>query len=164
MYSVQQVTTGFAGIQKTGQMKGFGWISGLDPVTPYRLGRKLKLEIPDGMVRLKKRNYWITQSPAGSRVWTARIPNKPAGTSDFWINALAFQLQDRYLTVDTSTVSEYRFLRCIPQPGINYRYNVGVKVVRKKVYILQCFFPDEIQEKRYFDTIKKNLASDGGAS
>jgi hypothetical protein len=164
VYTVQQVTTGFAGVQETGQVKGLEWISGLDPVTPYRLGRKLKLEIPDGMVRLEKRNYWITQSPAGSRVWTARIQNEPAGTSDFWINTLGFQLQDRFLTVDTSTVSGYRFLRCTPQPGVNYRYNVGIRVVKKEVYILQCFFPDEIQEKRYFDTIKKILASDGGAS
>jgi hypothetical protein len=43
VYTVQQVTTGFAGVQVTGQVKGLEWISGLDPYTPYRLGRKLNL-------------------------------------------------------------------------------------------------------------------------
>jgi hypothetical protein len=164
VYSVQQVTTGFAGIQQSTQMKGFQWISNLDPVSPYRFGRMLKLKIPDGMVKVKHRNYWITQSPAGSRIWTAKVPNNPEGTSDFWINGLAFELQERFLTVDTSSASGYRFIRCTPQQGVNYRYDVGIKVVRNKVHILQCFFTDEIQENRYFDNVKKILAADGGAS
>ncbi len=164
VYSVQQITTGFAGIQRSDQIEGFEWLSYLDPFYTYSFGKKLKLTVPDGMVDMNNKDYWITQSPAGSKFWTTTVPNNPSGTSDFWINAVAFKLKEQYLFVDTSSVSDYRFIKCTPQPGVNYRYYVGVKVVGKKIQLIQCYFPDELQENRYFTNIKKVLSANGGAS
>jgi hypothetical protein len=164
VYSVQQISTGFAGIQQSDQVEGFEWLSYLDPFNTYRFGKTLKLTVPDGMVSIKDRDLWIAQSPAGSKIWTTIVPNSPSGTSDFWINAVAFKLNQQYLFVDTSSVSEFRFLRCTPQPGANYRYYIGVKVVGEKIHLIQCYFPDELQENRYFTNIKKVLTNNGGAS
>lgn len=164
VYSVQQITTGFAGIQQNDQIKGFEWLSYLDPINTYRFGKMLKLATPDGFVKMKERKFWIAQSPAGSKVWTAVIPNNPSGTSDFWSSAVSFKLKGEFLSVDTSSVSEYRFIKCIPQPGVNYRYYVGLKVVGKEIHLVQCYFPDELQENRYLTNIKKVLTTNGGAS
>jgi hypothetical protein len=164
VYSVQQITTGFAGIQRSDQIKGFEWLSYLDPINTYHIGKILKLTTPDGFVEMKERNFWIAQSPAGSKIWTTVVPNYPSGTSNFWSNAVSFKLKGEFLFVDTSSVSDYRFIKCIPQPGVNFRYYVGLKVVGKEIHLIQCYFPDELQENRYLTNIKKVLTSNGGAS
>jgi hypothetical protein len=164
VYSVQQITTGFAGIQRSDQIKGFEWLSYLDPFNTYRYGKMLKLTIPDGFVKMNERKFWIVQSPAGSKIWTTVVPNNPSGTSDFWINAVSFKLKEQFISVDTSSISDYKFIRCIPQPGVNYRYYAGLKVVGKEIHLIQCYFPDELQENRYFTNIKKVLTTNGGAS
>lgn len=161
-FTVQQITTGFAGVTRT-NVRGFDWIGYLDPINSFRFGRKMKLPVPEGMVLVDRRDYWIAQSPAGSRVWTALVRNDPEGTADFWCDAVTCKLSEEFLHVDTSTAGGYRFVRCTPQPGVHYRYGVGIKVVGKSLQIIQCFFPDELQEKRYFDSIVKTLTA-GGAS
>jgi hypothetical protein len=163
-FTVQQITTGFAGIVRNDRIHGFEWMAFLDPVNFYRFGKRHKIPVPEGMVRLKNRNFWIAQSPAGSRTWTARVQNKPQGTSDFWIDAVACKLREQFLVVDTASAAGYRFAECTPQPGVNYRYRVGVKVVGTSICIIQCFFPDEIQEGRYFGAVIKALETAGGAS
>jgi hypothetical protein len=164
VYSVQQITTGFAGIQRSDQIKGFEWLSYLDPFNTYRYGKMLKLTTPDGFVKMNERNFWIVQSPAGSKIWTTVVPNNPSGTSDFWINAVSYKLKEQFISVDTSSISDYKFIRCIPQPGVNYRYYAGLKVVGKEIHLIQCYFPDELQENRYFTNIKKVLTTNGDAS
>jgi len=163
-YSVEQISTGFASFGAHQPVAGLEWISLLDPINSYRMGQRYDMTVPDGMVRIHDRNFWMVQSPAGSRIWTSLMPDVPQGTSDFWINAVAFALADQFPVVDTSSAAGFRFVHCTPHPGLNYRYSVAVRVEGKRVAVVQLYFPDEAQKERYFGAVVKALSGAGGAS
>jgi len=158
VFTVQQLKTGFT-YAAAGDLEGFEWIAHCDPLNANSFGKKLVLEVPTGMTALTKRPFWIAQSPAGCKVWTSQVRNMPKGTSTFWINAIACRMKEQYAQVDTSSIGGYRFVRCVPNPGVKYRYYVGVRVVDKDVQVVHCYFPDEVQEKRYLKSIQQVLVA-----
>ena len=97
------------------------------------------------------------QSPGGTRVWSGKLHNKPKADTRFWIEAITFRLKESYQKINVDTIGEYQVLHCIPFPGSNYRYAVAVKVVKKKIHVIQCFFPDAAQEQRYLKAISVAL-------
>lgn len=141
--------------------RGFTWIQELSPFNYQKFGGKLPFRVPDGMVLLKKKNPWAVQSPGGTRVWSGRIKNRPCGTETYWIDAIRFRLKDEYQSSELDTVGNYHCIWFTPYPGSGYRYAVGVRVVKKKIHVIQCYFPNEEQIARYRKAVEIALSGKG---
>ncbi|NLW32522.1 MAG: DUF4349 domain-containing protein [Fibrobacter sp.] len=139
---------------------GFHWIEKLDIVNSKPTGKWLDFEVPSGMVKVENVRFWLTESPGGTRMWTARLRNDPGGTSRFWIDAIKFRLERRFLKSSISSCNKYKLIRFKPFPGSSYVYTVGVSVKDDEIYLLQMYFPDEEQEKRYFESIKEVISGE----
>ena len=86
--------------------------------------------------------------------------NRPTGTAQFWIDAIRFRLKEQFAEIDTSTVGGCHFIRFKPYPGVNYIYSIALTVKRKKINIIQLFFPGEEQEKRYLEPVQSAIKSE----
>jgi hypothetical protein len=143
--------------------EGFYWIRSLDPVYYPQFGKSLKLPVPKGMLYLKDKEGWMVESPGGTRMWAARIQNKPHGTSRFWIDAIYFRIREQYKTSDSSKIGDYQFIRFKPYPGSNFIYTIGLTTKEDEIHIVQIFFPDEDQESRYLKTIQSAITEESAS-
>lgn len=156
-FTVEARETGFRSYAYSAG-RGFTWIQELSPFNYKKFGGKLTFCVPEGMVLLKKKNPWAVQSPGGTRVWSGRIKNKPCGTETYWIDAILFRLKDEYQFSELDTVGNYHLIWFTPYPGSGYLYAVGVKVVKKNIYVIQCYFPNEEQIARYRKAVEIALS------
>lgn len=157
LFSVEQRSTGYNNYSDQPPIKRFAWISALSPFEYRKFGKKLTFPIPEGMIRAKTKGVWTMQSPGGTRAWSGKLPNYPRATTGFWIDAIQFRLKESYLSIATDTIGDFHTLLFTPFPGSNYRYMLAVKVVKKKIHVLQYYFPDTLQEQRYRNAIETAL-------
>jgi len=139
------------------EIRGFEWVHLLDPFNTRSLGKVLQYAVPAGMVRIKGNDFWLVESADGTKVWSSKLRNKPEGSATFWRDAIRQRLIGEYNTMDTSNSQGYEFIRFTPYPGSQYVYCVGVSVQNGYIQLVQAYFPDEKQEKRYFQAIRDIL-------
>ena len=84
----------------------------------------------------------MAESPSGTKIWTAKIKNRPAGTQRFWVQALLFRLGEQYST------------------GSSYIYTIGIRVTSGKIFVVQAYFPDQKEQQRYLEAVYKVLGKD----
>jgi hypothetical protein len=135
----------------------FKWVHDL---SPFKQGvaaanKRLELKVPKGMVELDRDDLWIAESADGARVWASQNKLGPAGTTDFWIDAVKSRLGPEYVTAEISTVGKFKVLRLVDEQSDNsYRYLVAVRADGKKLQVVEAYFMNAEQEKRYGDVVK----------
>jgi hypothetical protein len=159
IFSVQAVIPQSRGSMAE-EIAGFEWVHRLDPFNISAIGKQLEYAIPTGMLAITVRGLWFVESADGSKVWSSRLTNEPEGSARFWIDAIRERLGSEFYAADTSSAQGYEFIRFTPFPGSNYVYTVGIAIKDGSIHVLQAYFPDENQEKRYLQAIRDILGKE----
>ncbi|MBI5508053.1 MAG: DUF4349 domain-containing protein [Deltaproteobacteria bacterium] len=135
----------------------FRWIHHLSPFSQGVAGANhwLELDAPKGMVALDRRDCWMAESADGARIWASQNDAGPAATTDFWIAAIKTRLGPEYASAAVTQVGKFRVLRLVDDKGDSgYRYLVAVRADGEKLQVVETYFPDAAQEKRYGDAVR----------
>jgi hypothetical protein len=145
-----------------GEPLALTWIRELSPFNRTVYDKPLKLEVPEGLVKLDEKRSFVTESPDGTRFWATRLDNEPVGTEAFWMEAVASRVAPEFATAERGEHGGWTTLRLVADADPVYVWWVAVRVDGKKLELAQAYFPTVEQEKRYADAIRASLA--GGAS
>lgn len=143
---------------------GFGWIHGISPFQRQMTeGWKLsEMAVPTGFVALDVKKRFIAESADGAVIWTAELPNDPAGDAAFWTAAIQKRLSDDFKSVEAMDIGGYKLLRFVSETDDDYRYVVGVRVDGDELHLVQVYYPNEATEARYQEAVRQAIA--GGSS
>ncbi len=141
------------------------WIYSLGPFRtkePY-FGRAFTLTVPDKMLNLELDNGWFSvtdwaaSSPGGSEVWTHVQENNPMGDSQFWIHTLKNRFESEFSKVDEKQLGKYKVLRMVSHGVAPYIFWIGVTISEGNIYLVECYFPNIDEEKKYASTIEASI-------
>jgi hypothetical protein len=130
----------------------FPWIDDLHPLYPAagRFSGSLRGDLPDTFAVFKKDKYYHAETADGVRLRVSTIPNKPRGDGPFWQEALSFHLAPRFAEVMPREFGEIRGVLLTSKDPRPYYYVVGVKPDKRKLHVLEIFFPGEdVFEQHY---------------
>lgn len=141
----------------------FQWIQNL---SPFRRdvagwGERLAFEVPDGLVELDNKRMFMTESADGASFWASHRPNKPEGTSAFWLDALKVRLEPEFEKSTVETWGRYQVLRLVDRSESPYVYLVGVAAEGDKLELVEVHYPSSAHEQRYGAKVK--AAVEGGS-
>jgi hypothetical protein len=147
----------------TEPIAAFRWIHGLSPFSRDIAfqGDKLELAVPEGMVELSDRDFWIAESADGAVIWASEQENLPEGNSDYWIHAIEDRLGPEFGEAKISKIGNFQVLRLVDQSEKAYRYMIATRVVGDELQLIEVYYPSEDHEKRYGAAVKKVI--EGGA-
>jgi len=130
---------------------GFSWIQKLSPFQPkvVRKGKRHVVPVPKGMVLLSKKGYFRAQSADGAILRTARLKNQPNGSSEFWQDSVHQRLKESFAKADKMDLGEYKAVSFHSDSEEPYTYIVAVKTEKKKLYLVELYYPKEEQKNRY---------------
>ena len=144
----------------------FKWIHDLSPFKQEVAVRNkwLGLNVPQGMVAVHDSHTWfaddcwIAESPDGAKVWASQNELDPVGTSDLWIEAVKNRIAPEFAAAEVSTVGAFKVLRLLDeQSDTAYRYLVAVRVDGKKLQVIEAYFANAEQEKRYGAAVRASI-------
>ena len=158
---VVQARPAFAAAAPGQDPVGFDWIHALSPFRRdvSERGELSPMDVPTGFVGLDVKKRFIAESADGAVIWTTELENNPAGSADFWIDAVSQRLAPEFQSVDRLKAGSYQILRFVSQTDDPYRYLVGVRVEGDDLYLVEVYYPSATQEDRYKDAV---LAVIGG--
>jgi len=138
----------------------FQWIHYLGPFSRdiAQAGESLELGIPEGMVELSDEDPWIAESADGAVIWASKHDNEPAGTTQFWLEAVRTRLEAMYGKGKVETVGAFEVLRLVDQGSTAYRYLVGVRVVEDELWLVEVYYPTAEHETRYDEAVRAVIA------
>jgi hypothetical protein len=147
----------------TEPIAAFRWIHGLSPFARDIAfhGDKLELAVPKGMVELSDRAFWIAESADGAVIWASEQENLPAGSSEYWINAIKTRLGPEFGEANISKIGGFQVLRMVDQSEKAYRYVVAARVAGDVLELIEVYYPSGDHEKRYGAAVKSVI--EGGA-
>jgi len=130
----------------------FSWIAELDPlyVSIPDLKGSVELDLGENFAVFTKDDAFRAESPGGIRVRVGTTQNSPEGNNDFWQGALSYHLAPYYRSTEKVEAGQISAVFFTSKDAKPFFYLVGVKVVKKRIYVVEAFFPDEeaMKEKR----------------
>lgn len=141
----------------------FRWIWQLSPFKRdiAQSGKRLELKVPQGMAKLSHRDQFVTESADGAVLWTARRPNEPRGTSEFWQTAIAKRLAPEYAKAETRNLGAFKALHLVDHGDDPYRYLIAVRANGNELELVEVFYPSAKQETRYQPEVAQILEQRG---
>ncbi len=124
----------------------------------------LSLQVPDGMVQPERGDQrffdacWVAESADGARIWASQ--NKPSvtGSTDFWIATIRERLGREYATAEVSSAGGFKVLRLVDDATADsYRYLVAVRADGKWLQLVEVYYPNAEQEKRFSAAVIASL-------
>ncbi len=142
------------------------WIRELSPFEPDLVsdGRKLALPVPVGMVQLSPSRRFIAEGPDGSRIWTGRIHNDPAGDGAFWAEAIRTRIGAEFAEVEVETLGEFTLLKLTDRGDAPYTWWIAVRPRGKRLDVVEVYFPTPKELQRFEAAVRASLANHGGAA
>ncbi len=142
------------------EIAAFKWISSLSPLK-REAGKdsvRLNFVVPKDMVALDRKGMFIAEGADGAVFWSTTRDNLPEGDVGFWIEAIQFRIGPEFSSVSTLKSGDFNLLRLVENTEAPYVYWIGVKVEKKRLDIVQVYFPTQAQEKRYGTGILDSIA------
>lgn len=138
----------------------FEWIAALDPLGPStgRLRAPIGPELGDSFAVLSRRPAFRAESPEGVRVRIGTVPNRPAGDTGFWQEALAWHLGPLYAASERIALGELRGVLLTSDPVDGYTYLVAVAARGDRLHVVEVFYPTPEALTTRGDTVRAALA------
>lgn len=161
-----------AGVDRTPGPLELAWVGLLSPFSREVAvaSKPLPFATPEGLVALAtgrdtelERRAFVAESPDGTRVWTHRLENVPEGDAAFWVGALKNRMEREFASAESEQVGSWTVLRLVDRSAEPYTWWVAVRVVGRRLELVQAFFPDSQQEARYEAGVRQSLTG-GGAT
>lgn len=142
------------------------WIRALSPFRPDLVsdGRRLNLPVPEGMVQLTPKRRFIAEGPDGSRIWSGRLPNEPAGDGAFWADSVKTRLGPEFAAADVETVGGFTLLKLTDRGDNPYTWWIAVRPRGKWLDVVEIYFPTPEELARFEAAVRASLQSAGGAA
>ncbi len=142
------------------------WIRALSPFRPDLVGegKKLDVPVPEGMVQLTPKRRFIAEGPGGSRIWSGRLPNEPAGDGAFWATAIQTRVGPEFGSAEAETIGGFTVLKLTDRGDRPYTWWVAVKPQGKWLEVVEVYFPTPAELERFEDAVRTALAQAGGAA
>jgi hypothetical protein len=136
------------------------WIGRLSPFERQvaAKGDRLELAVPAGMVRLDPRRRFVAESADGAILWASERHNQPAGSTEFWIEALESRLAPGFASSEIVDAGEFRVLRLVDRSPRAYRYLVAVRAAADRLQVVEAYFPEPAHEERYGEAVLASIA------
>ncbi len=143
-----------------------GWVRRLSPfsMAVAQAGKRLNLDVPEGMVNLRQKGHWVAESADGARAWSGRLDNQPSGDSAFWVAAVQERVGPEFASVTAGQVGGFSTLRMVSRDDKPYVWLVGIRVNGRHIDIFEVFYPSLEQEQRHQPAVQAAFAADGGAA
>ena len=143
----------------------FYWIANLNPLHSY-LGspeKKINLELGDAFAVFEKETRYRAESPEGTRVRVGVALNQPLGDGDFWQKALDYHLKPFYRKTENLELGIFKAVLFTSKDREPFFYLVGLTRVedRKKLIIVEVFFPDQSALDLRFEGLKGSIKQAG---
>ena len=140
--------------ERAPDLNAFAWVRALYPTdaSPPR-GKRVELEVPEGLVLLNKRGDFICAGADGARIWAVEIDNEPLGDTDFWAAAIQERLAEGFDEVEGQEHGGYAFLRMADHGDDPYAWWIGVKAEGKDLEVVHIFFPSLESEARHIEAV-----------
>ncbi len=141
-------------------LSGFEWIGTLGPFERRSRGRRLAFATPENMVMLEKggrKKPWTAAGAGGTVVWASQLKNFPRGDTPYWKLAVESRLKDLYQGTEVTNAGDYTVLRFLAQGPNPYVYLVGLQAEKKRLHVVEAYFPGTEEEKRYGDAFRASL-------
>lgn len=138
----------------------FYWIANLKPLYPSlgELKGKIDFELSDDFAVFTDERIFRAESPDGIRVRVSSTENKPEGDSMFWQKALSYHLGKFYRETDELEFEDVQAVLFLSKDRKPFYYLVGVAAVKKTLFVIEVFFPDEAIFRENIAVIKEALA------
>jgi hypothetical protein len=132
----------------------FSWIAELDPlyVSLPDLKGGIELDLGDRFAVFTKEDAFRAESASGIRVRVGTTQNIPEGNNEFWQSALVYHLAPYYRSAEKLEAGPISTVVFTSKDAEAFFYLVGVYVEKKRIYVVEIFFPDE-------ESMKKNRRS-----
>lgn len=143
------------------------WLRALSPFRPdhlARVGKRLSLSVPEGMVQLTPRKRFMAESADGARIWSGRLDNEPQGTAAFWVGALQERLGPEFASAEVRTVGGFTVLTLVDRSDEPYTWVIAVRESGRKLDVVEAYFPTPAQRSRYQAAVDAVLTAAGGAA
>jgi hypothetical protein len=137
------------------------WIRGLSPYTREALGRRLPLEVPEGLVELNQRGRYIAESADGVVLWTQVRENLPRGAVDYWAAAIRSRIAADFASAEQREVGDWTVLRLVDRAEQPYTWWIALKVEGSRLQMAQVYFPSPAHEGRHHGAIERSLKGGG---
>jgi hypothetical protein len=123
----------------------FSWIAELDPlyVSIPDLKGSVELDLGENFAVFTKDDAFRAESPGGIRVRVGTTQNSPEGNNDFWQGALSYHLAPYYRSAEKVEAGKISAVFFTSKDAKPFFYLVGVHVEKKRIYVVEAFFPDE---------------------
>ncbi|MBN1959485.1 MAG: DUF4349 domain-containing protein [Deltaproteobacteria bacterium] len=141
------------------ELAAFRWIRSLSPFSRdiAHQGKRLKLNVPEGMVLLSEKTHWTAESADGAVIWASTRENIPVGTTDYWMKAVQSRLAPEYKSASITNIGDFAVLRLVDQSEAAYRYLIGLRVIDDELQIVEIYYPSQKHEQRYHDAVNNIL-------
>ncbi len=123
----------------------FSWISELDPlyVSLPDLKGSIELNLGDNFAVFTKEDAFRAESAGGIRVRVGTTQNSPGGNNEFWQTALLYHLAPYYRSAEKLEAGPISAVVFTSKDAESFFYLLGVYVEKKKIYVVEVFFPHE---------------------
>lgn len=127
------------------------WIRGLSPLrlAPPVDARRLKLDVPEGMVQLEERGPFVAESADGARIWSHRLENAPRGDAAWWQTALRDRLAPEFAVGEAGAQGAWKTVRLVDRGDEPYTWVIAVRVAGDHLDLVQVYYPSAAAEQRY---------------
>ena len=142
----------------------FEWIAQLDPLVTYigDADRSLGLPVPDGFAAFESDRRVRAEAADGTRLRVGGRENVPAGSSEFWADAIAFHLEPFYRTSTRETVGPYEAVLFESKDREPFFYAIAVTVRGDELLVAEAFYPDRAAYDRHVQAVSQMLTGEGG--
>jgi hypothetical protein len=137
----------------------FVWIRNLDPVyvSIDELSGRISFQLPEDFAVFDKEDSFRAESADGTRVRIGTVPNEPAGDGAFWQRALEYHLDDFYGESEALSAGSAECILFTSKDREPFFYLVGVLAVKKKLYVIEAFFPSKKSLGKRYNDIERSI-------
>lgn len=139
---------------------GFSWIHNLSPFqsTVCQSGKRLEIEIEDGLVVLNKKGAFVAESADGVVLRSTRLDNNPKGDSTFWKQAIQGRLEKGFGNVkNIDPIGGFLGVELWEDSNAPYIWHIYIRVAGDDLDLIEVFFPDENRKSRYIESIQAGI-------
>lgn len=142
----------------------FRWIRQLSPfgADVVRGGKKLRLDVPEGMVQLDLKGAYVAEAPDGSRIWSGRLKNDVQADAGFWIEAVKERLAEDFASAEVVIIGDYATVRFVQRDDAPYTWVVAVRPDGNDLHVVEAWMSSPEQTERYLPAIEGVLRTGGG--
>jgi hypothetical protein len=142
------------------------WIRELSPFQPDLLlgAKSLTLPTPEGMVQLTPKRHFVAEGPRGSRIWSGRLPNEPAGDGRFWAESIETRLGAELDVGSVETIGGFTLLKLTDRGAHPYSWWIAVRPDGRWLDVVEVYFPTPEALERFEEAVRSSLKAAGGAA